>query len=200
MNELHLFEKYTDSLADQLSAFDFSRALHLAKSLREAWAEDRNVFICGNGGSAANASHFASDLFYGTAKNGGRGIRAKSLSSNQSVLTCLANDCSYEEVFSRQLDVYGQAGDRVIVLSGSGNSPNVVRALERARAMEMRTFAIVGYGGGRCLHLAEYALHFPVEDMQIAEDLQLMMGHMVTQWLLDNPPPSLPDRATSASL
>ena len=79
-------------------------------------------------------------------------------------------------------------GDLLVVLSGSGNSPNVVRALEQGRALGLTSFAILGFSGGRCLELADHAIHFPVDDMQISEDLQLVVGHMVMQWLYQHRP------------
>lgn len=82
----------------------------------------------------------------------------------------------------------GQRGDVLIVFSGSGNSPNVVKALQKARAVGMTTFAVLGYTGGKCLTLADNPIYFPVHDMQVAEDLQIMVGHMVMQWLRNNRP------------
>jgi len=194
MAEDAIFRKYTGLLGGLVSSFDYSTLMEFGRSLRETWAEDRSVFIFGNGGSATNAMHFASDLFYGTAKNGGRGMRARALPANQSIVTCLANDTSYEEIFSRQLKVFARKGDTAIALSGSGNSPNVVRGLEEAKSIGMKTVAILGYSGGKCLPIADLALHFAVDDMQVSEDMQLIAGHMVTQWLLENPPDGTPGR------
>lgn len=147
------------------------------------WQKDAQIFICGNGGSAANALHIVNDLFYGIAKEKGKGIRAQALTANQSVVTCFANDISYNEIFSRQLDVLANPGDMLIALSGSGNSGNIVEALKKAKALEMSTCAILGYSGGKALELADFPIHLPVDDMQIAEDAQLIVGHMLMQWL-----------------
>lgn len=187
--EKSFFDGYVDRLIASFSGFDDSKIADLAGSLRKAWGEGRQVFICGNGGSAANALHIANDLFYGkAAKKTGKGIRAHALPANQSVVTCLANDVSYEEIFSRQLSVLGNPGDLLLVLSGSGNSANIVKALETAKKMGMKTYAILGYSGGKCLGLADVPLHFAVHDMQISEDIQLIVGHMIMQWLCENPP------------
>lgn len=115
-------------------------------------------------------------------------MRAISLSANTSVMSCLANDIGYDHVFSEQLAVQGRPGDILIVLSGSGNSPNILRVLERARDIGIKSFAILGYTGGMSKELADTSIHFPVHDMQIAEDMQLIVGHMVTQWLYNNRP------------
>ena len=105
------------------------------------------------------------------------------------MLTCLANDIGYESIFSEQLAVQGQAGDLLIALSGSGNSPNIIKVLKHAKTMSIKSFAILGYSGGESKHLADAAIHFPIDDMQLSEDLQLMVGHMVMQWLFENNPP-----------
>ena len=107
----------------------------------------------------------------------------EALSANSAVLTCLANDIDYSEIFSEQLRVKADAEDLLIVLSGSGNSRNVVQALETGNTIGMKTFAILGFSGGECLNLAKVPIHFMVNDMQIAEDLQLIVGHMCMQWL-----------------
>ncbi|MGA1040306.1 MAG: SIS domain-containing protein, partial [Ilumatobacteraceae bacterium] len=141
------------------------------------------IYLCGNGGSAGNAIHLANDFLYGAGINRGIGLRIESLSANAAVLTCLANDIGYEEVYAEQLRVKANAGDVLVVFSGSGNSPNVVRALEMGNKLGMETFAILGFSGGKCKEVAKHPLHFAINDMQIAEDLQLIIGHMIMQWL-----------------
>jgi D-sedoheptulose 7-phosphate isomerase len=99
------------------------------------------------------------------------------------VLTCLANDIGYDNIFAEQLRVLAGPNDILIALSGSGNSPNILKALEQANSLRMKNFAILGYSGGKAKALASTALHIPVDDMQIAEDMQLIIGHMLMQWL-----------------
>ena len=115
-------------------------------------------------------------------------MKALSLSDNPAVITCLANDVGYESIFSEQLAVQGQAGDLLIVLSGSGNSKNIVNVLEQAKSTGIRSYAILGYSGGRSKTMADVAIHFPVNDMQISEDMQLVVGHMIMLWLCQNNP------------
>jgi len=153
-----------------------------------AWQDGRQVFFCGNGGSAGNAIHLANDFVYGIARTTGGGIRALSLSANSAVITCLANDVGYDKIYSEQLAVQGQKGDVLITLSGSGNSPNILAVLEQAKQMGIASYAVLGYSGGKCKALADVAIHFPVDDMQIAEDLQLVVGHMLMQWLYEHRP------------
>ena len=177
------FTDYSRRLQAVLAGADWSGVHQLAQALLESWQQGRRVFLCGNGGSAGNAIHLANDFLYGTAKKTGGGIRAIALSANTAVLTCLANDIGYDYIFSEQLAVQAQKDDLLIALSGSGNSGNIVRALEQASAMGVKSFAILGFSGGKSMQLADSAIHFPVDDMQIAEDLQLIVGHMVMQWL-----------------
>lgn len=181
------FTKYISLLNEVANKAEIEKIQILAEELRTAWDGNQQVFICGNGGSAANAMHIANDLFYGIAKEYGKGMRVHALPANQSILTCLANDLSYEDIYSKQLEVLGNPGDILIALSGSGNSPNIVKAIETARGIGMKSFAILGYSGGKCLKLADVPIYFNVNDMQIAEDLQLIVGHMVMQWLRENP-------------
>jgi D-sedoheptulose 7-phosphate isomerase len=182
------FAGYASRLSAILAVTDWSGVAALATDLHRCWREGRSVFICGNGGSAGNAIHLANDLLYGIAKGAGLGMRVQALSANTSVLTCLANDVGYDSVFSSQLAVQGSERDVLLVFSGSGNSPNVVRAIEQARSMDIKSYAVLGFSGGICKTSADVAIHFPVDDMQIAEDLQLVVGHMIMQWLHANPP------------
>jgi len=177
------FSDYARRLQNVLAGSDWGGVARLADDLHECWRHGRQVFLCGNGGSAANAMHLANDFLYGISKKQGSGLRVTALPANSSVLTCLANDESYEEIFSLQLAVQARAGDVLIALSGSGNSANIVKALEEARRIGMRSYAILGYSGGKAKELADVAIHFSVDDMQIAEDLQLVVGHMVMQYL-----------------
>lgn len=187
--ETSFFTSYAGRLNEALTAQDWRSAAVLADELTAAWRDGRRVFICGNGGSAANAVHWANDFLYPIAKAGGKGMKMSALPANVAVLTCLANDIGYDEIFSHQLATEAGPGDILIVLSGSGNSPNIVKALKQAKTSRMKSFALLGYSGGACKELADIVLHFPVEDMQIVEDLQLVVGHMLLQALCQIPNP-----------
>ena len=168
----------------------------LANELHQAWIDNRNVYICGNGGSAANAIHIANDLHYGIGACGAGaklpGLRIEALSANAGVITCLANDTGYENIYSHQIEVKSRKSDILIALSGSGNSPNIVKALETANYSGVKTFAILAFDGGRCKGIAKTSIHFEVNDMQVAEDTQLVVGHMCMQWLNSHKPKNLP--------
>jgi D-sedoheptulose 7-phosphate isomerase len=181
---MNVITNYISSLHSVVSNLPVAMIETLAIRLYSAWVERRQIFICGNGGSAANAIHMANDLFYGAAKNTGvPGLASHALTANQAIVMCLANDFSYEAVFSEQLKAQGRPGDVLLALSGSGNSENIVQAILKARDLGMTTVAILGYDGGRCKELADIVIHVPVNDMQISEDVQLIVGHMLMQWL-----------------
>lgn len=183
---------YLDKIYDIFDAQKISEIKDLARDLKNCWTFDKQVFICGNGGSAANAIHLANDLLYGIGACGPKpiiaGIRVEALASNSAIMTCLANDTGYENIFSKQLEVKGNEKDLLIVLSGSGNSPNIVSALKTAKDLGMHSYAIVAFSGGYCKDLADRTIHFKVNDMQIAEDTQLIVGHICMQWLNENKP------------
>lgn len=182
------FSDYAKRLNEVMTTTDWSPVAQLAEDLKKCWVAKRQVFICGNGGSAGNAIHLANDYLYGAAKQTGGGIRVNALSANPAVITCLANDVGYDQIYAEQLAVLGEEGDLLIALSGSGNSPNIVAAVDRANQIGMKTYAILGFNGGKCKTLADVPIHFPVHDMQIAEDLQMVVGHMLMQWLYVNRP------------
>ena len=174
---------YSSNLISVLERQDWTNVESLAQDIYRAWVDGKNLFLCGNGGSAGNAIHLANDFLYGVGQDLVPGIKVEALSANTSVLTCLANDVGYDEIYSTQLDVKASPGDILVILSGSGNSPNVIKALEKGRQMNMETYAILGYSGGVCLNLAKSVIHVPVDDMQISEDMQLIVGHICMQWL-----------------
>jgi D-sedoheptulose 7-phosphate isomerase len=188
MRQKDFIEDYVNRLINVLTESDWNGVGLLADDMGRVWRQKRQVFFCGNGGSAGNAIHLVNDFVYGVAKRTGGGIKALALSANPAVITCLANDVGYDYIFSEQLAVQGGEGDLLVVLSGSGNSPNIVNVLQQAKLMKIRSFAILGFNGGQCKELADVAIHFPVEDMQIAEDLQLVVGHMLMRWLCEHNP------------
>ncbi len=177
------FLDYGRRLAQTLEQFDYGPLEQLAMELKDCWKNGRQVFLAGNGGSAGNAVHLANDFIYALSKIPGNGLRINALPANPSILTCLANDEGYEKIFSIQLAVQARPGDVLIVFSGSGNSPNILAALEEARRIGVRSYAVLGFSGGKAKALADVPIHVIVEDMQISEDTQLIFGHMLVQWL-----------------
>ena len=185
---LSAFAGYSARLQEVLRAGDWAPVERLANELLDCWKSGRQVFICGNGGSAGNAIHLANDFLYGISKVAGSGLRVIALPANAAVLTCLANDEGYDTIFSTQLAVLARTGDVLLAFSGSGNSPNIVSALVKAKEMGVRSYAVLGYTGGKAKQIADVPIHFAVDDMQISEDMQLVVGHMLMQWLYANRP------------
>ena len=152
----------------------------ISDALVRAYDAGRTVFLCGNGGSASLASHFACDLGKGTAYcNGGKRLRALSLTDNLSTLTAWANDSSYEDVFSEQLRNFVQPGDLALAISCSGNSKNVLNALQVAREAGATTVGMSGFQGGEMKSLCDICVVVPSNNMQIIEDLHLAMVHSI---------------------
>jgi len=159
----------------------------LIELLGAALKEDRQVFVFGNGGSAANSSHFATDLGKGASDKVGKRFRVFSLNDNVSWMTALANDYSYEEVFAGQLQNYGKPGDVALGISVSGNSPNCVKALEWARKNGLRTIALVGSKRGRMAELAEHVIAIKDTHYGRVEDAQMAICHMLCYAFIENP-------------
>jgi len=164
-------------VVDTLDTGEISRFLNL---LCEARSGGRQIFIMGNGGSAATASHFCSDFNKGASFEFANKKRFKFICLNDNVPTLMAyaNDISYCDIFVEQLKNFLNPGDVVIGISGSGNSENVIRALEYANAMGGITVALTGYNGGKLKKIAGYSVHVNVDDMQIVEDLHMIVDHL----------------------
>jgi D-sedoheptulose 7-phosphate isomerase len=177
------FRDYSRRLTAVLEASDWRPVRLLADELLDCAATGRQLFLAGNGGSAGNAVHLANDFLYAWSKQQGLGIRVHALPANPAIISCLANDEGYDEIFSAQLAIHARKDDVLVAFSGSGNSGNILRALEQARIMELKSFAVLGFDGGKAKSMCDVPIHFAVDDMQIAEDLQLILGHMIVQHL-----------------
>ena len=179
----HIFESYASRLAEAMALVDWRIVDPLAAALFEVWKTKRQVFLAGNGGSAANCNHIVNDFVYPVSKVMGKGVTIRSLAESPAVLSCLANDEGYENIFSTQLSVFSNPGDVLWVMSGYGNSENIIRVLKTAKEIGVTSYAVLGFDGGKARELADNAIHFPIFDMQIAEDLQMVVGHMLVQYL-----------------
>ena len=183
MSGLSLFEAYAGRLKRTIDAADWKVVEPLAEALFTAWTNKKQVFLAGNGGSAANCNHIANDFIYSISKIIGKGMRIRSLPESPAIMSCLANDEGYEKIFSSQLPVFADPGDILWVMSGSGNSANIIKVLEVARELGVTSFAVLGFDGGQAAKLADHVIHFPTSDMQIAEDLQMVVSNMIVQYL-----------------
>jgi D-sedoheptulose 7-phosphate isomerase len=180
----------TDYIRTQKAAHDsipVEGVARLIEDLRTALKEDRQIFVFGNGGSAANASHFATDLGKGASDKMGKRFRVVALNDNVSWMTAIANDYAYEDVFVRQLENYARPGDIALSLSVSGNSPNCVKALTWAREHGLKTVALVGAKRGRMAEVAEQALVIQDTHYGRVEDAQMGICHLLCYAFMEHP-------------
>jgi D-sedoheptulose 7-phosphate isomerase len=180
-------DRYREAQQAATQAIPTDAVAKLIDRLRVALAEDRQIFVFGNGGSAANASHFATDLGKGSSDKIGKRFRVLSLNDNVSWITALGNDYAYDQVYVRQLTNYARPGDIVLVMSVSGNSPNLVKAVEWAKEQGVWTAALVGGKRGRLADLADLSIVVPTEHYGRAEDAQMNICHMVCYAFMENP-------------
>lgn len=181
---MNITKKYIYNLNKIISSKDFEKKIDIAyKILLDTWRKNKNIFICGNGGSAANAIHIANDYLLCLGNKNKKAAKIEALPANSSVLTCLANDLSYEKIFSEQLKIKGSSGDLLILLSGSGNSKNLIRAIKEAKKMNIKTLSILGFSGGKCKKLSDISIHHEIRDMQVSEDLQMITLNICMQKL-----------------
>ena len=193
---------YIETLCGVLRALPLKDLAHAMLLLERAFIEGCLVFIAGNGGSAATASHMANDLVKSVAQAGGRGLRTIALSDNVPLITAIANDKNYDEVFADQLLTLGQPGDVLIVLSGSGNSANIVRVVEVAQKMQIITIALLGMEGGKVAEMTDVSVIVPSDDYGPIEDAHMVLDHLVTSYLrsrLAKGRQDIPDGASGTS-
>jgi D-sedoheptulose 7-phosphate isomerase len=174
---------YLFDIALTLDKLPVDRIIRVVEVLNEARDRGRRVFIFGNGGSAATASHIACDFSKGAASQGRLGLRAYSLNDNMPLTTAWANDADYETIFSAQLAGLVDAGDVVIAISGSGNSPNVLNGVRAARIHGATTIGFCGFDGGRLESLVDMAIVVNNHVMEQVEDIHLLIGHVITTCL-----------------
>lgn len=168
---------------DAINIADLSQVMNVLEKARE---EGRQIFIMGNGGSAATASHYCCDFNKGISLGQDKRYKMICLSDNVPTMMAYANDLSYADVFVGPLQNFYNPGDVVFGISGSGNSENVVRALLWAKENGAVTIAFTGYDGGRMKQIADYGVHVPIHDMQITEDLHMILDHCMMKILSSN--------------
>ena len=168
------------STVDRLSLTDINQVMTVLEQARDA---GKMIFIMGNGGSAATASHYVCDFNKGISLNQEKKYKFLCLNDNLPSMMAYANDLSYDGIFVNALNTYFQSGDVVIGISGSGNSTNVLRAIEYANLHGGITIGLSGYDGGKLKQMARYNIHVPVDDMQITEDLHMVLDHCMMKIL-----------------
>jgi D-sedoheptulose 7-phosphate isomerase len=186
MNHLNLAQKYFSELQQLLQQIDLPTIIKFAQRLKEAVQPDQSIFIFGNGGCSSLASHFCADLgkMMKLVKN--ENYRIISLNDNIPSLTAWANDTGYENIFWRQLELYMKPGDLVFAMSGSGNSPNVIKAVTYAREHQNYVLSFSGFGGGKLAPLSDLGYIVPSSNMQIVEDAFGILLHTIFVALRDS--------------
>lgn len=180
---LGISKLYLDKFIGFASSVDHSKIDSAVQVVADAWNAGRNVITLGNGGSSMTALHFITDWNKSIFMNGGKPFFGRSLVDNMGLVMAYANDVSFDDVFVKQLENVLKPDDLVIAISGSGNSENVIRAVEYANDHGAITLGLCGYRGGRLKEMAQHVLWANIDDMQIAEDMHSMFGHMVMQRL-----------------
>jgi D-sedoheptulose 7-phosphate isomerase len=165
-------------LLEEFPEAEAAKVVRIAEAIAAALVKGNAVFTCGNGGSAADAQHIAGELV-GRFRHKTRGYHASALTTNSSIVTALANDFSFDEVFSRQLESMGRSGDVLLALSTSGGSRNLIRAVEAAKRLGIHAFAFSGKGGGRLAETADLAVIVPHDDFARIQEVHMALGHVL---------------------
>jgi D-sedoheptulose 7-phosphate isomerase len=176
---------YIERLQHELAAIDPRQMQQMADWIFDAWRDERFVYIFGNGGSGTTATHMSEDLGKSSLREcdlqdeSKKRLKVMSLTDNLGWILAVGNDCGYDQIFVQQLMNYGSEGDLVIAISGSGNSPNVLKAVDWANRHGLRTFGLTGFGGGKLKQMQQAGLHVPLDDMGMVESIHLALFHWV---------------------
>lgn len=180
------FQNYLAHQKAALDSIPVERVADLADLLKQAWAEDRQLFVFGNGGSGTNGSHFVTDLGKSASDRLGKRFRCLSLNENIAWITALGNDYSYDDVFVGQLQNYARPGDLVLTMSVSGSSPNLVKAVQWANDYHLTTIALIGGKRGRLADLAHEVIVIDSEHYGRVEDAHMAICHMLCYYFIEN--------------
>ena len=179
-------KQYKAALLEAIERIDTSRVEQAIEWFREARDGSKHIFVCGNGGSASTASHFTCDIVKGASYNRDTRFRIMALTDSPATLSAYSNDVGYDCVFVEQLKNFAQAGDLVMCISGSGNSLNVVRAMEYANSIGCKTIALTGRDGGKLGPLAQLNIQVAVPHMGRIEDAHMVVCHMIAYHFMDS--------------
>lgn len=181
---MSMIREYLDLVTQAIAELSEEQIQDVVDTLKAAHTDGRQVFLLGNGGSAATASHVAEDLQKSIKEHTGKRFKVMSLADSTPLICAWANDNGYDCIFAEQLDSFLEPGDVVIAISGSGNSPNVLRAVEKANAMGAITIGWTGFEGGRLAALAQKSIVVNSDNMQRIEDVHMVLGHLVFACLM----------------
>jgi D-sedoheptulose 7-phosphate isomerase len=178
-------EQYRTDVMKTIDLIDTPKVHQAIDWFAQARDAGRHIFVCGNGGSASTASHFACDIVKGASYNREQRFRIMALTDQLATLTAYANDVSYDSVFVEQLRNFAQSGDLFMGISGSGNSPNVIRAMEYANSIGCKTIALTGRDGGKLGPMAKLNIQVPVPHMGRIEDAHMIVCHMIGYYFME---------------
>lgn len=178
-------KQYFENLSNTINQLNTKEIADAVCAIKDAYDRQATIYVFGNGGSAATASHFVCDFNKGICESLDKKFNLICLSDNTPIITAIANDISYDDVFSFQLKNKLKAEDLIIAISGSGNSKNVLKAVEYAKEIGTKVVGITGYSGGKLRELSDYQMHVNIEDMQITEDVHMAFDHMMYRVLKD---------------
>lgn len=179
MNYTNSIREYLNRDIEAFNKLNIDEINTAMEAIYHAWERGSTIYVMGNGGSAATASHMVCDFNKGVSLNTGRKFKLICLNDNIPIITAIANDISYDKIFELQLKDVVTKDDLVLAISGSGNSKNIVNAVSYAKSIGTKIVGMTGYHGGKLRELADYHLHVPVDDMQVTEDFHMIFVHMM---------------------
>ena len=178
-------EQYKHKLLDTIQTIPLDRVEQAIQLLAQARADGRTIFVCGNGGSASTASHFVCDMVKGASYGREMRFRIQALTDSMPIITAYSNDVSYDQIFAEQLRNFARPDDVLIAISGSGNSPNVLRAVEYANSIGCYTVGLSGRDGGQLAPLVRLSIHIPEPHMGRIEDAHMHVCHMIGYYFME---------------
>ena len=174
---------YSESIHKGIESIDHKNFLQIANILEKAILNKKNIFTCGNGGSSSIAEHFVCDFVKGVSTNTSLLPKAYSLNSNMPLVSAIANDIKYEDTFSYQLEKLGSKGDLLICISSSGNSKNIIKVINSASKLKIKTISLVGFNGGKAKKISDNCIHINISNYGIVEDVHQSIMHMLAQFI-----------------
>ena len=183
INLTNFLTGYSEEIQTGFESIDISILEQVVNLLDTSIKNYKTIFTCGNGGSSAISEHFVCDFLKGASTGTSIQPIIHSLSSNIPTLTAVANDISYDDVFSFQLEKYGKEGDVLLCISSSGNSPNIIKAIQMAKSKDIKTVAFVGFDGGEAKDLSDHSIHIPLKNYGVVEDLHHSLMHLLAQYI-----------------
>lgn len=174
-------EEYFNILSGALATIDRLEMERAMEAIMDAYEKEASIYIMGNGGSASTASHIVCDFNKGISMHHDMKFKFVSLADNMAVVSAISNDCSYDDIFKMQIEGRLRSGDIIIAISGSGNSKNVLKAVEYARSKGSKVISLTGYDGGKLKALSDIPIHARIADMQKSEDIHMIVLHTMAQ-------------------